>query len=542
MVLREAYQALTRPSLPTLQVQKFPIPTGGVNAVSSFSGLKQNECHYCYNILPTEQGMKTRRGTKEYANDVGFQIRTMIPFNGRKADRTDDKLYATGNDGIYEVGTGGAGSAVKRFSFATSNATAGYGNHIYWVAANGDPFILYADAVNGLIMYTGTTNTWAVVTNITGLDETKVRFVVQHKLRIWLILEDDSNAYYLGANANSGAATQFQLGSKFKNGGDLAGIFNLTVDAGDGIDDLFLAISRAGDILAFQGTDPSSANTWGLKGQWQVGEVPAGRKFAEEMSGDVIVLSSFGVSSVNDLLQGSEPFENYSSPMNKISNLVRERMVDEISTAGWEIMLYPTDGSLVIQSPERVGKADRYLHYVYNMNTKAWGFWRDVKSLSMCTWRGDLYYGDVNGEVWQMTGTYDNVTIASPGSNQTAVEFSLLTAFSDAGAPGIVKRCSVIKPFFYGTDLSSYQTKVLYDYDFTELTSAGTTTPTTASVWNTARWNTTGIWVGDRADNKPFDSLGAGMGVVMAIALRGRAEGKVTLMEMNITYDRGNYL
>lgn len=542
MVLREGFGALTRGQQTVLNGKKFPIPLLGVNAVSAFSDLLPNEAHYLYNILPTPQGLKVRKGTKEYSNDTGYKARTTISFVDKAESGAGDKVFCTGQDGIYEM-VAGAAAATKVFTFTTTGVTAGYGNYIQWTAANGDQYLQYADSANGLLEYDANADSWSAVTSITGLTETNIRFVTVHKLRIWYLLENDPNGYYLPVDAKTGAATQFQLGSKFRYGSDCAGIWNMSHDAGDGLDDFFIAISRAGDVLVYQGSDPSSASTWALKGRWQIGAVPTGRKFAEEISGDVLILSAFGLSSCKQLLEGKETYEiKTRSPMDKISNLIRNRMVLERSTEGWEIMIHPSGGVLVIQTPERTGSIDRWLHYVYDLNTQAWGFWRNVKSTSMAVLRDILYYGNSDGELWFMTGTQDAITLADPSGSPEPIDFSGLTAYSDCDLPGLYKRGSVVKAFFRGEDLEAYDYKIMYDYDFAELTApTDEGSPTNVSEWDTAEWDSA-IWVGNVNYDEPFGTLGGGMGVALAIAFRGNSRGDNTLMEMNLTYESGGYI
>lgn len=542
MVLKEALGATWRGARNGIQSVPYPVPTRGVNALSAYSALEPNEAHYLYNILPAPQGVKVRKGTKEYSNDVGYNIRTTMSYVSKDPSGLTDKLFCTGEDGIYEMASG-TGNASKVYSFATTGATAGYGNYVQWTAANGDQYLYYADSANGLLEYDAGADTWSAVTGITGISELDVRFIAVHKLRIWLILEDDPNGYYLPTDSNSGAATAFQLGPKFLYGSELAGIFNLSFDAGDGLDDFFVAISRAGDALVYQGTDPSSASTWGLVGRWQVGAIPEGRKFAAEFMGDVMIVSSFGVVSLKDVING-EATHMVRDPRgyDKIANLIRTRMVDERTTEGWETLVNFSEGTLIIQSPQRSGNADEWLHYIYDANTQAWGFWRDVKSKSMTELRGVVYYGNAEGELWYMDGGEDGVTLADPTGSPEAVVFSMLTAYSNCGQPGVLKRGTTVVPVFRSEQLDSYDVKILYDYDFIEMaTPSFSGTPDDQAEWDTAVWDTA-LWGGIYKYDKVFSSLGDGMGRSIAVAIKGSSRGTTTLMELNMSFQSGGII
>ena len=536
MNFQRAVGSLRRPGKDTTLKGSIPVPVKGVNSIAALSQLAPQECHYAYNILPSEQGFRTRLGTIEWSNGVVGQPRTVIPFQGNDPNTVDDKLFVTGSDGIYEVTASGIGSATKVYSFVTTGATAGYGNSIIWNNNAGASYILYADSANGLLVYEEATDTWAP-SGITGLDPTKVRFVKTHKLRVWLLLENDPNGYYLAPDSYTGAATLFQFGASFPHGGDAAGIFTFTHDGGNGPDDMFLAIGRGGDVVIYTGTDPSDVATWATAGTWYVGAIPNGRKFAIEFGGDVFILSANGLSSAADLLGGKEISENFSSVTGKITNLLRSRMQNEITEEGWELINYSSEGYVVIQSPRRIGNIDEYLHYCYHTTQKAWGFFRGVQSIAMGIWREKLYFTQSDGSVWYMFGDRDQVKL--DGTPSVGIEFSMLTAYSDAGFPGQNKIPSIVRPVFLSNTVPEYSVKVLFDYDLNEPVGTGEPAPATGFLWDTALWDQA-LWGGINPYKAAFGA--AGMGFAVAVAIRGRASSRVTLAEISAAWRTGGFL
>lgn len=509
----------------------------GVNSIAAFSQLRQGECHYSYNILPSEGGPRTRLGSREWTNGITGTPKTIIPFHGKADDRTDDKLFITGSDGIYDCSSSGAGAATKVYTFATTGSTAGYGTYITWTTAAGLQFIQYADSANGLLEYDAAGDTWAPVTGITGLSELVIRHVMVHKLRIWYILADDPNAYYLPVDAKTGAAAAFQLGSKYTIGGDTALLVNYTRDTGAGPDDLFLAISRGGDVLVYAGLDPSAAATWSLVGSWKVGTIPDGRRFAIEYGGDVLLLSVNGLTSVNDLFSAKEVQENVIAPYGKITNRLRDRLVPEIREAGWELNFFAAEGYFVVQSPQRPGNGDEWIQYCLHNTIGGWGFWRGLESQVMGSWRETFYFAKADGSVWYMNGTKDNASIASPAG--VDVEFSFLTRFSDMELPGRQKMATLVRPFFVGSTLTSYTAKVIYDYQILELVSAGEAGISGGFVWDTGVWDQA-IWGGET----PFDNVfGTGnVGLSLGVACKGSTGARIYLAELSVTHKPGGYL
>lgn len=529
--------AIKRPGKQTAQLQGIEAFNRGINSVSTLSDLMPGECHYCYNILPSEGGPRTRLGTREWTNGITGTPKTIIPFHGKTEDRTDDKLFVTGSDGIYDCSSSGAGAATKVYDFVTTGPTAGYGVFINWTADNGNQYIQYADSANGLLEYDAVSNTWAPAAGITGLTVADVRYVMVHKLRIWYVLEDDPNAYYLDVNAKSGAATPFQLGAKYKIGGNTVALYNHTRDSGDGLDDLFVAVSRGGDVLVYQGLDPSSATTWSLVGSWSIGSVPAGRRIGIEYSGDVILLSANGINSLEELFQGYEADENITSIYGKLTNQIRNRMPVEINTEGWEINHFSAEGYLVIQSPRRQSRIDEWLQYCLHYTLKGWGYWRDIESQAMGSWRETFYFTKADGSVWYMNGTKDNVD--TEGENGVDINFSFLTRFSDMELPGRQKQASFARPFFVGSNLTSYDAKVIYDYAIIELVSTGEVGINTGFLWDTGLWDQA-LWSGETPIDDVFGTQG--MGLVMAVAVRGQCGARITLAEISVPFKSGGFL
>ncbi len=164
---RSAVQARSRPGKQTAEWAVVPAFVGGVNSQESLLNMRPNEMIYSYNMVPNETGLLSRRGNTEWSNGVSGSPKTVISFQGK--DGTLDKIFVASDDGIYEVTVTGEGAAVLVFSFATTSPLAGYGVYTSFVNDAQEQYILYADSVNGLHIYTGSTDTWLLAPGITGL-------------------------------------------------------------------------------------------------------------------------------------------------------------------------------------------------------------------------------------------------------------------------------------------------------------------------------------------------------------------------------------
>lgn len=536
MDFKRAASAKRTPAEQSAVMVRVPVPYKGVDTVSPLSGLNSSYCHYAYNILPGPLGFRTRLGTVEWNNGIPSQPRTIIPYHGKTASA--DRLFVTGNAGIYNCSISGAGAAALVYPFVTPGVTAGYGNFITWTAANGDTFIQYADSANGLLEYSAATGVWAPVgAAITGISALDIRFVTVHKLRVWYITTSSPNAYYLPVAAKAGAATLFQLGVKFPHGGEAAGIYTFSHDSGNGPDDLFLAVGRAGDVVVYQGSDPSSPTTWTSVGSWYVGEVPTGIRFAHEFGGDVYILSANGFSSMKELFSGLEISGNFESAVGKLTNVFRTRMATEVNTSGWELLHFPAEGVLVVQSPSRANSTDVELHYCLSTTTSGWAFWRGIPSRTMGVWRNKLYYAKSDGSVWYQLGSRDNVSIASPAGSP--VEFSFLCAYSDWEKPGQHKIPGFVRPIFLSESVPEYAVKCSFDYSLLEGTVSGDPAVATGSVWDVALWDVA-LWGGTQS--YATQAGVGGVGLAVAVGIKGRAATRLTLAEITGTARIGGYL
>jgi len=546
MVVRAATRATRhrpRPSKNKLGV--LPPPIKGVDSRISLAANDLSVCPYTYNIMPSEDGMEVRKGYREHVigvqNTASTGIGTMIPFED--VSGAADKLFAVNNEGIWDVTAFDTSPTQKATFTVDTSAAAGHGMFINYVDVAGAQFILYADNLNGLWTYTASTNSWAATTGITGVTISNVVGIVVHKLRVWLFEKDSTVVYYMPIDAIAGAATAFHFGSKFSHGGYVAGIMTWTLDGGNGVDDYFVVVSSSGDILPYQGEDPSSASTWVLRGSYHIGAMPAGYRSFIEYSGELYIISAFGLVSMHELLRGANPelpgTENIAF---KISKVLQDSMKTLRSSHGWSLKFLPSEGLLILVSP--VQSDGVYIQYVLNLTTKAWGFWRGVPILSAVSWQNVVYFGTSDDRVMVMDVDIDGVTLAAPATgdvNGEAIEYSLLHSFSDFEAPAVMKRGVFIRPNFRAYTPPVFEAKFLYDYEIDEFSASLSQPASNIGTWDSGVWDAS-TWAGGAL--KPFfDPVGgAGLGRTMAVAIRGTSRAPTLLVSTDVIWNAGSFL
>lgn len=523
------------PKQRTMESTSTPAPYGGINSVGAVSSLPPEDCIYSYNLMPADFGVQLRKGWREWANGIGQEVRTIIPYEGQAEDGSEDALFAATATEIVDCTTFGDTSPAVLITFGTSNSFTGWGTKCQITNDASAHFMFYADEVNGLYLYTASSTTWAVAAGITGVAVADIAFVNIHKQRVWIIEAGAADAWYLPVDSIAGAATKFTFGSKFIHGGRLVGVWSWTIDGGNGVDDYLVALSSSGDVLVYKGEDP--ATDWALVGSYFIGKVPRSRNIAAEVGPDLYLLSVYGVSSVRSILQGASAQDLASSPTAKISLLLRQDLETFPDDMEWAMATYPGDNFLQITKPKAVNQP--YVQYTQNMTNKAWGMWRDVPSNCSASWNGRYMMGTVDGQIIYYEGTRDgtllDATIGEP------ISYSMLTSFSHLGDPASHKMVGMVRSVFIGGGGNECVTKVLYDYDVKGTPYApALPDPNLGAVWDTAEWDLA-VW-DSPLEGQSLIVGAAGMGRVAAVAVRGWATARVYLVQHDWTYQTGGWL
>ena len=527
------------------QAMVVPAPVGGMDGRINAAQDDPNICLWAINMVPAEYGLRVRTGYREWQVGLGDEVRTIIPYNGTaSASQTPDHIFVATRDGIYDVTTAGD-APVNKLMFGSVNDDSGFGTYIHYVDEAGNDLIYYADQANGLFKYDPAGDTWAQATGITPiagsinpLNISEINYIVQHKLRLWFITKDANHAWYLPIRASIGDATEFFFAQKFRHGGSLGGLYNWTVDGGNGRDDHLVAIGRGGDVIPWTGEDPADDMTWSSTGTFFIGTVPKGNRVATEYGGELFMLSTLGIISMSDLLKGGNPLDPFRDNIGyRMSRLLRQDMELYQFTHGWSLDFITATGQLMIQTPQR--NDDSYRQYVYNLSTSGWGLWRAVPMLCSETWDGKLMLGTKDGRVLRMDVPSDNVNLA--GSEQTAINWFVLTTYLSMGAPGIFKRCAFIRPNFLTETPPNFEVKAYYDYLVTVPLPPGSPSAPEGDTWDSGLWDQA-MWSSDQA-LPYFETKGAsGMGRAIAVGLNGSSYNDTFLASIDVMWNAGGML
>jgi hypothetical protein len=367
-------------------------------------------------------------------------------------------------------------------------------------------------------------------------------FVMVWKGRVWYVESNSSRAWYTDVNAIFGTVTSFDFGYEMRSGGNLLGLYTWSFDGGSGPDARLVGVGSSGDIVIYQGTDPTSASTFGLVGTWAVGAaMPAGRRLAVEYGGDVLVLSAFGAIPLSKLIIGNPAIDRTVYATDKIAPLFSNLIQSYGSNYGWALLQHPTDKALMIVVPQPGSSVP--LQLVMDFTSRTWSIYRGLPILCAASWHGQLYFGTQDGRVCINTGYQDDVTLANPITPANPVvgnpiAWSVLPAFRGADKP----TRKVVRQFrwFLLTNMDSPVVEVVprFNYDTSEPADTSAVGGGGGSNdWDSAIWDES-VWGADYAEHTGVVG-GYGQGWAVAPAIRGQAVTLTTLVGVDVYYEEG---
>lgn len=376
------------------------------------------------------------------------------------------------------------------------------------------------------------------VTGYTGVDSATLLNNTLFKNRIWFTPKSGMTAYFTGVNAVTGDLSPFPLGSIFRKGGNLVAVGNWTIDGGSGVDDFLAFVTSEGELAIYQGTDPSTATSFALKGVWMLGSAFTPRCFSN-YGGDLIALLSEGLVPLSSALQSSrlDPRVNLTD---KIYQAIANAVADYSSVDGWQSIYFPGATMLLINVPQLGGTQQ----YVMNTISKAWAQFTGIQAYNFALWNDELYFGGDGfvGRYW-----------AIPSDNGSNIVANVQQAYSYFGERARTKRFTFARPTFLidaglnNNEPGSKPGVVLdmnVDYALQNNLAPATFNPALAAIglWNPtavpaggANWDSGAVWGSGQLEvSQEWQSV-SGIGFSAGLAMNVASQG-IALRWVNTDY------
>lgn len=347
---------------------------------------------------------------------------------------------------------------------------------------------------------------------ITGVNSATFANINLFKNRLWFAQENSLKAWYLDPLSIGGAATALDLSGIARNGGFLQAIGTWTLDAGQGADDYWVGVTNMGEVIVYNGTDPTTDTTWALKGVWQMGQTFNRRCFFK-WAGDLLLLTQDGLVPLSSALQSSrlDPRINLTD---KIYYAVSTAATNYYDNFGWQINYFASENMLILNVPITTGTQQFVMHTI----TKSWG---QFTGINANCWevhgKEGMYFGG-DGYV----GNFYNAT----SDNGTNINANCQQAYSYFNSRGTLKRFTMVRPIIITDNaLPTVLAGISTDFDPVSPNSAVTFNPSLIAIgeWDSAIWDYN-LWGGGVNVNKQWQGvtgLGYAGGINLSVASQG---------------------
>jgi len=255
-----------------------------------------------------------------------------------------------------------------------------------------------------------------------------------------------------------------------------------TIDAGQGVNDHYVIMTNKGQIIVYQGTDPSNASTWSMVGVWDIG-APIGRKALYKYAGDMLVICQDGVVPLSGALQSSR-VQPRVAITDKIQYAISEAITNYGANYGWQLMYVPTINQLWLNVPIQEGLNQQ--QFVMNTITGSWCNYTGWESNCMEIFNDEPYWGG-NGFVAQAyNGTSD------AGNNINAFGLQAFNSFNGAGT---LKRFTMSRPILRSDGIPAVYAGINVDFNISEPITSLTFSPSNSAIWDAGIWDAA-MWGG----------------------------------------------
>ena len=391
-----------------------------------------------------------------------------------------------------------------------SGATPAQFNGTFVITVTGANTFTYtmATAPSGNASVVGT----YTITGITGVNSNTFVNVNLFKNRLYFCANNSLKFWYLDVQAISGTATSFDLGAFYRNGGYLQAMGTWTLDAGYGVDDFAVYVTSMGEILVYQGFNPSDPNNWAMKGLWQMGQTFSRRCFFK-WGGDLLLLTQDGLVPLTSALQ-SDRLDPRINLTDKIYYAVSLAASSYSANFGWQISYLAEANMLILSIPTNNGMEQ----YVMNTINKSWARFTGIEAYCF-TVSGDqdMHYGGDGYVGLFFNGFSDNNTNIIGNAQQ---------AYNYFDSRGQLKRFTLVRPIFQTDNgLPTVLCGISTDFDTVPLTNQLAFNPASVGVgvWDTGKWDQCN-WGGGLVTTKYWQGV-TGTGFAASINLNVASQG-----------------
>jgi hypothetical protein len=515
--LQRAAQATTMPT-------SLPPPLKGWNARDPFEAMDPQDAITLDNWYPDYAGCTTREGCRQFASTDGVNpVQTLAVW--RRGSQS--ALVAAAGKQLWNVSSGAGGAPIGSGYAADWWGWANFSGRLF--LANGeDPVQIWegpgaADAApSGFVIDPASGFNPSYINAMNGVQ------VIHNRLFFWT--GRDAGFWYGPLLGIQGTLSYFPFDMLVPHGGAVIGIDVLTYDAGTGIAAYTTFFLSTGEMLSYQGTDPTNPANWSLVGIYviaaPVGPMAYPHRSVLRYGGDVYIITSSDYAKLSQLLaallKGTMP------PRSKVSGAVIDAVSKGRDLPGWQAIYWGFRRRLIFNVPRADGAFDQH---VYNPALDAWCRYQGMWSYCWQVWGDRLFFGGPRGMVVEHgVGAADQVDPAVESPIRAAAQ----QAWNLFETP-LTKRVSMVRPVVQSLGAANFSFSLGYDYNDPNVTvpvsQASTRTP-----WNSSPWGSP--WSSPFSVETQWSTAG-GDGSAISVAIAVQALQSMTWVRTDLRIEPG---
>jgi len=485
---------------PVLITDSVPASVGGWDTLSPIANMDPSHAIVLDNWIPRPGYLEIRRGSVVYGNTGSpSPVETIMAYNA--PDPSNNKLFAAADSVIYDITSGGTGVAFSNgfsngfgtYTQSLTGLTNARWQYVNFSNSSSNHYLIIVNGVDTERIWNG--STWANL-SVTGFTSGTIVHIAAHKGRLWFVPSNSTLVWYLNpVGSISGAASSFELGDFMTRGGYVQAIATWSVDTRQTVDDYLCFITSRGQVIVYQGTDPSSSSTWSLVGVYDVG-TPIGRRCFLKVAGDVFIMTLDGILPMSQMLSTDRTAANRISLTAMIMDTFRQATNSYSGNFGWQFIAYPK-GTLAIANIPRATDSSA-VQYVMNTLTGAWCRFVGINSICWEVFNDNIYFGTVNGLVYQWD--------VDSGDGNSSIVATVNAAFNYFKNRGRRKRFAMVRPLITTDHNVTPGVGINVDYGTMGEVSTATFAGVVGSLWDSAIWDTA-LWPGENTVTTNWQTL-----------------------------------
>lgn len=495
---QQAQQGIVQPKF-------IPGPIGGWNTRDAVVAMPPTDAVNLDNWFPTVGKVSVRGGYTEHATGVGIST-SDVDMLASYRTRGFSFLIAAANGELWNATV--VGPAVSLGSGFTSN---------FWQYSNYKELIYFANGADTVQVFDGTT---LGASTFTGPTLTEVVGCHVFKNRIYFWENNDPNFWFSALDATSGPMTEFPLSVVGKMGGNLLFMATWTVDSGTGPDDFAVFVMTTGEIIVYQGSNPGNADDWSLVGIYEIPQ-PINIRSWLKVDGDLIILTIDDYYSLTEILKAGRHAPT------KLTGAVQDIAANKNFT-GWGAVYFKD--MLIMNIPIDLADTSMVDQHVVNRSTGAACRYKDIPARSWVEHEDRLYFGGIDGRVFQAENGDDD--------DGASIEADGQSAWTPFDSPQR-KRTTLVRPLIESVGQISYEFGLGFDFEFI-VTDPAATSPVGGAIWDLAEWDVS-FWAPDTVIGKRW-RVARGSGDHVSIRLRVDALQEISWLRTDYRSEIGKNL